>query len=117
MQLRDPELWATGKANNPDPYGSEVYRYAEAWADLMEAAMAKGDKLEDVAKATSHKADTTGITGYMYGAAVSILASTWQHGEALRRWHNIDVQIGSEGERANEKGTVLNPALLSIGEP
>ncbi|MDA8315367.1 MAG: hypothetical protein M0010_09365 [Actinomycetota bacterium] len=46
------------------------------------------------------------------GAAVSVLASCWVHGEELRRWHNLDTQIGTEGEKANASGGVLNPALL-----
>jgi hypothetical protein len=51
----------------------------------------------------------------MYGCAVSILAKCWQHGDQLRRWHNLKTQIRDEGERANESGGVLNPALLNIG--
>ena len=68
----------------------------------------------DVAKQTSHDADLEGITGFMYGCAVSILSKCWKHGEDLRRWHNLDTQIGNEGEKANESGGVLNPALLSV---
>ena len=60
-------------------------------------------------------ADTDGITGFMYGMATSILARSRVHGEALRRWHNLKTQIGTEGEQANESGTTLNPALLSVG--
>lgn len=51
----------------------------------------------------------------MYGCAVSILSQVWIHGEELRRWHNLDSQIGTEGEKANESGGVLNPAVLNIG--
>lgn len=115
MELKDADGWAKCKANNDDPYGACVVRYAERWADLMETEMASGAKLEDIAKETSHTADTEGITGFMYGAAVSILSGVWQHGEALRRWHNVKTQIKDEGDRANETGGVLNPALLSIG--
>lgn len=62
-----------------------------------------------------YSSHTEGITGFMYGCAVSALAHFWAHGEALRRWHNLDTQIGTEGEKANESGGVLNPALLNIG--
>ena len=34
--------------------------------------------------------------------------------ERLRKWHNIDTQLGTEGEEANTGNGVLNPALLSI---
>lgn len=116
MNLKDAEGWAKCKAVNDDPYGGRVVSYAEDWANFMERDMAKGLTIEDCAKATSHEADTDGITGFMYGAAVSILSEVWAHGEALRRWHNLDCQLGKEGERANESGGVLNPALMNIGE-
>lgn len=101
--------------NSQDGYSLGVVTYFERWANLMEAKIAEGSKLEDIAEETSHTADTEGITGFMYGCAVQALAYFWEHGEQLRRWHNLDTQIGIEGEKANEAGGVLNPALLSIG--
>ncbi len=115
MHLSDPEGWAKFRENNTHPYGKAVVDFAERWADLMEQRLNAGAKLEDIAKETMRQADTDGITGFMYGCAVAALAHGWIHGETLRRWHNLDTQIGHEGERANEKGTVLNPALLNIG--
>lgn len=113
--FRDLDEWTKCVAVNSDPYGSCTVRYASNWARLMEGAMANGAALQDCAKDLSHLADSEGITGFMYGCAVSILTQTWKHGEELRRWHNLDTQVGSEGERANESGGVLNPALLSVG--
>jgi hypothetical protein len=66
------------------------------------------------ASACSQAADDEGITGFMYGCAVGCLARAWVYGEALRRWHNKDTQIGTEGDKANASGGVLNPALLNI---
>lgn len=113
------QVYADWREKNADPYGRRCFTYAEEWADLMEAQMTLGeepiDTIKRVAKDTSRTADTDGITGFMYGAAVSILSNAWQHGEALRRWHNLDTQIGTEGEKANKDGGVLNPALLRIG--
>lgn len=77
--------------------------------------MAEGSTLAAVAHDASVWADDEGITGFMYGCAVSILSQVWTHGDALRRWHNLNTQIGKEGERANETGGVLNPALLCLG--
>lgn len=77
--------------------------------------MAAGATVIDCAKAASHEADVEAITGFMYGCAVSILAKAWKHGDELRRWHNLDTQIGTEGEAANASGGTLNPALLTIG--
>jgi hypothetical protein len=115
IQLGKEADFAKCKEVNSDPYGAATVRYAETWADMMEIYIDGGEKLEDIADKTSHDADTEGITGFMYGAAVSILSQCWLHGEALRKWHNLKTQIGNEGERANESGGVLNPALLNIG--
>lgn len=101
------------KESNTDPYGGRIISYSEDWADFMEAEMATGKSIADIAKATSRQADTDGITGFMYGCAVSGLARFWEHGEELRLWHNLDTQIGHEGEEANKSGGVLNPALLN----
>ena len=99
---------------NEDAYGRACFTYAEKWAELMEEAIDAGRKLEDIADDLSHTADTEGITGFMYGMAVSILANCWIHGEELRVWHNLKTQLKDEGEKANKEGGVLNPAIMSI---
>lgn len=112
----DPEAWAKCvETNSSDGYSFECCRYAAAWANAMERAMANGATIPDIADECSRGADTSGITGFMYGAAVSMLAKFWVHGDKLRRWHNKETQIGDEGDRANESGGTLNPALLSVG--
>lgn len=114
---RNEAKWKEGiKAQKGHGYGLAVYTYAEYWARLMQKKMAEGYKLEAIADECSNKADIPcGITGFMYGCAVSSLAHCWKHGEQLRRWHNKKTQLGNEGDKANESGGVLNPALLSIG--
>lgn len=115
FSIKDVEAWSKCCENNTDPYGSAVIRYAARWAALMEERMRDGEMLEAVAEAASHDADIEGITGFMYGAAVSTLARCWEHGEALRRWHNRATQLHDEGDRANADGGVLNPAVLRVG--
>lgn len=115
---RDEAKWQEGiAAQNGSGYGLGVYHFAESWARLMQAEITKGHKIADVADPCSSLADkgSGGITGFMYGCAVAVLAHCWKHGEELRRWHNSNTQIKDEGDRANESGGVLNPALLSIG--
>ena len=114
MKINDQAAWDKWVTANTDPYGKAIITYAERWAVLMEERMADGAPLTKIASQASHDADVEGITGFMYGAAVSVLATSWVHGEELRRWHNIDTQLVTEGEKANEKGTVLNPALLNV---
>ena len=117
MKIKDQEGWRKANAANPpsEPYGHRVITYSEEWANAMEREMAKGRTIAECASETASEADTDGITGFMYGAAVNVLSHVWEHGEELRRWHNLDTQIGNEGEKANESGGVLNPALLKIG--
>lgn len=116
MKISDESIWNDWKKDNQEPYGKAIIDYAERWANLMEKEMYNGVPLEDIAEKTSHDADAEGITGFMYGASVLVLASCWEHGEQLRRWHNLATQIHHEGEKANETGAVLNPALLNIGQ-
>ena len=118
MKFKDAEAeagWNLTVKNNSDPYGKAGVDFARSWADMMEAKVDAGASVADVAQQCSRDAYTEGITGFMYECAVSILSQVWVHGEALRRWHNLDTQIGNEGERANETGGTLNPALLNIG--
>ncbi len=115
ITLRDEEGWKKAVAANVDSYGGGIISFAERWARLMEGRMANGEVLEVCAAETASLADNEGVTGFMYGCAVSILAKVWVHSEQLRRWHNLKIQIGHEGERANESGGTLNPALLRIG--
>lgn len=123
MKITDRDLWNATLANNDNgdlhTYGGCVLWFAERWADRMEAEMANGTPLADCAERLESELlkemGQFSLTGFQYGAAVSALAATWEHGDELRRWHNLKTQIGNEGERANEKGTVLNPALLNIG--
>lgn len=116
IKLADEAGWQKFKEyNSQDGYGGAVVTYSERWARLMQVEMANEKKLEDVADAASHEVDLEGITGFMHGCAVSTLAACWKYGDQLRRWHNLNTQLGNEGEKANESSGVLNPALLSIG--
>ena len=83
--VTDDAAWRSWTDANTDPYGSGVIRYAEMWARLMQAEIANGAALEDIADATSSAADVEGITGFMHGAAVGCLAQCWVHGDQLRK--------------------------------
>ena len=108
MKVKDIKAYEEWKANNTDPYGLAIFRYAERWANMMEEKIANGEKIDDVAKELSFKADTEGITGFMYGCAVSILSECWEYGEELRRWHNKKYDYDGNG--------VVNPAVLKISQ-
>jgi len=108
--------WKEGIDNNQDSYGNACYRYASEWATLVEKAVAKGEAITpELFEKTSHDADTEGITGFMYGVAVSILRHVWVHGEALGKWHNRQYMKDEQAaDEANTSGRTVNPALLSI---
>lgn len=61
----------------------------------------------DNADRLSREADTEGITGFMYGCAVSILSQCWVYGEYLRKWHNKEYDYDGDG--------VVNPAIMTVG--
>lgn len=106
MKIKYPIAYQYGKNVNRDPYGSAVYRFLERWADLMEQKIKEGYELKDIAKQCEHEADIEGITGFMYGAAVSVLSQVWEHGEQLRVWHNANFNHTGAG--------VVNPAIITI---
>lgn len=107
MKFKDRAGWGKGvEAQKGDGYGLACYTFAERWANLMESEIGNGKPLQEIADKTSHDADTEGITGFMYGCAVSILTHCWVHGEELRKWHNKE--YGYEGDG------VVNPAILTI---
>lgn len=96
---------------NDDPYGRACFTYAERWAEMMEPGIENSDNpmqyLIDNAEKLSHEADEEGITGFMYGCAVSILSQCWEYGEVLQKWHNMEWGYDGDG--------VVNPAIMKIG--
>lgn len=94
MTLRDPDGWETTKSvNADDPNGIATLAYAERWARMMEARMARGDRIEDMAAECSHLADEDHVTGFMQGKATGLLGLYWKHGEELMAWHERHSRI------------------------
>ena len=119
MRLKDQPTFEAAVLSNIDTgYGAAALLYAALWAGEMERELASGAALEAVADDCSHRADdqlgSYGVTEFQHGCAVGLLSAAWEHGEQLRRWHNLKTQIHDEGEKANESGAVLNPALVTL---
>lgn len=93
--------------NSKDFYSLGVVNYMKRWADLMEKEIENGAKVIDIADKTSRIADTEGITGYMYGCAVSYLSLLWEYGDELKKWHNKEYNYEGDG--------VKNPAIITVG--
>jgi hypothetical protein len=92
-----------------------VVDYAERWAELMEKEIAKGRSVFEVAEAASQQADTDGISGFMYGAAVSSLTHFWAYGADLAKWHNRQYMPDTvKADAAAAQGKTVNPAVITI---
>lgn len=100
--------YETYVSKNQDGYGNGVIVATAAVGARLDA----GDAPE-VAEKACHG---FGITGFMAGCMAQAVARFHPRGDEFRRWWNKDNQIKDEGDRANESGGVLNPALLSVGE-
>jgi len=97
IELSDSKAWNDGAC---------CVEYAEGWAKLMQAEIAQGKTIVDCAEKTSYELGYLGITGFMYGAAVSMLSQCWKYGEELRQWHNKQYHHEGDG--------VVNPAVMTI---
>lgn len=98
--------WQIFEKNNQDIYGKGVVQFAKRWAELMENDLANGKQVHEIAKKREDEADIEGITGFMYGAAVSILSQVWRYGEELKYWHNSNNNYKGNG--------VANPAIMTV---
>ncbi len=116
MPITNQEKWDECVRINTDPYGGACVAVArEAMRMLDEGFELKGH--DDTHKLICDADDASkagGITGFMAGAAASMISSYHSRGEEFRKLWNTRHQINDEGDKANESGSVLNPALLSI---
>lgn len=77
------------ESNSKDIFGFGAMTYARRWAKYMQYLMKKDNKtVFQIAEKASQASDIDGITGFMYGYAVSVLSQCWKHGKELSRWHN-----------------------------
>jgi hypothetical protein len=107
LENKEKEFEKCIEINSRNRYSKFVIDYMIRWADMMEERISNGEDINNIAEETSHRADTEGITGFMYGCAVDLLSQFWKYGDQLKIWHNS--KYGYEGE-----GTV-NPAIITIG--
>ena len=116
MPITDQTKWQSWVNNNEDPYGKCCVDVARRVMEILDEEPADFDCHEIISRADKD-INAGGITGFMAGAVASMVSGTHSRGETFRRKWNLDTQIGNEGEKANEVGGVLNPALLMIDSP
>ena len=99
--------WEKCKRANTEDYGKAIISYATLWIQYMEYLTKRyGMSISKIWNECSNLADIEGVTGFMYGAAASMISRVWKHGEEFRKLYNS--KWGYYGE-----GTV-NPAVLTI---
>jgi len=113
--LSDQEGWQKCQDNNQDGYGGACVAVAYHAMKVLDDPEYKITDPHKLICDADNKAETGGITGYMAGAAASMISGCHKRGDEFRRIWNGDVAIGDEGDKANESGGILNPALLNIG--
>ena len=106
------EDWNSWVEKNKDPYG-------KACVDVARRVMEILDEVEEfdthaIICLADDEVKAGGITGFMAGCVASMVSHCHSRGEEFRRKWNLDNQLQDEGERANEEGGVLNPALLNL---
>ena len=98
MQFKNPEAEAAWKADDAEPsitfVSPSTAQFIKRWANIMEKHLARGELLEDFAKAASYEADTEGLYCVQYRAAVKDMSNWWKHGELFRVWHTTSKRTG-----------------------
>lgn len=84
ITLRDPERWQEFVDANKDFYGKGIVDFATQWGRLMELRVEQGMSVLEAAKATESEADTFGMSGFSFSAALSMLREMWIYGDQLR---------------------------------
>jgi len=117
MPIINEKHWNEWVKNNDDPYGKCCVDVARRVMEILDAEPGDFDAYELVYRA-DEEIKTGGITGFMAGAAASMISHCHSRGEEFRKKWNKSTAIGDEGDKANAKdGAVLNPALLTIEIP
>lgn len=108
FSVKETEIWETCKrVNSEDAYSKAVIRYTIIWTQYMEYLIQKyGMKISEIWDRCSNLADVDGVTGFMYGAAASIISRVWQYGEEFRKYYNSKWNYSGPG--------TVNPAVLTI---
>lgn len=113
MPITDQAAWKSWEDANKDPYGSCCVNVTREVMRLLDAEPGDFDAHKIVCRADDN-IRAGGITGFMAGCVASMVSQCHSRGEEFRKKWNKFYQIGTEGDEANDKGGVLNPALLSF---
>jgi len=97
------------KINTKDAYSAVCVKAVMLIGDALD----KGMTPEESSHITSIQ--SLGLTGFQMGTVANALYFFSPKGDDFRRWWNLRVG-GNRGETANDRGSVLNPAIITIGK-
>jgi|GEM_PF-853326 hypothetical protein len=95
------------RLNSGESYSRAIIRYTILWVQYMEYLTKKyGMEMSEIWDRCSDLANVDGVTGFMYGAAASIISRVWQSGEEFRKCYNSKWNYSGAG--------TVNPAMLAV---
>lgn len=110
--MKNQKDWDEWVKKNDDPYGKACVDVARGVMKILD----NGEPFDchGIISQANKDTEAGGITGFMAGCVAQMVSHCHDRGENFRRQWNVDNQIQDEGDKANESGEVLNPALLNI---
>ena len=109
MPIINEEKWASWVENNKDPYGGACVAVARKAMEILDLEPGDFDTHELISRADK-ESGAGGITGYMAGAAASMISVCHSRGEEFRAKWNKSYNV----DESQSKGGVVNPAIITI---
>jgi 2,4-dienoyl-CoA reductase-like NADH-dependent reductase (Old Yellow Enzyme family) len=111
VPIINKEVWQSWVDANPDDYGGCCVNVARQVMAILDAEPGAIDPHAIITRADK-EVKAGGITGFMAAVVAQMVAGCHSRGEEFRRAWNAD--YGEQGERANDEGTLINPAIVTI---
>ncbi len=112
MPIIDKENWQKAQDNNTDPYGNACIKVARRAMEILDQEADLPIDAHALICRADEESNAGGITGFMAGAAANIISGVHSRGEEFRKAWNKSYGVPDEDDR----GGVVNPAVITIGE-
>jgi len=104
MPITDKASWKAFVEANTDSYGGCCVNVARRVMEILDEETGDFDPCKLI-RCADDDIKTGGITCFMADCVARMVSKFHSRGEEFRRKWNLDRQIGTEGEKANEKHT------------
>ena len=113
MPIVEQAKWKSWEEKNIDPYSKACVDVARCAMEILDEEPGGFDTHNLICRAEK-RAGEDGITGFMAGCVAQMVSACHSRGDEFRQKWNLKHQIHDEGEKANQSGGVLNPAVLTM---